>query len=92
MGETSQYLKSRVSQHKSDIRNGHHHTALATHALEKGHVFNFADAGIIGRESNNKKRKIAEVINIISNDNTVNFKTDILGMSKVYNTLIRENL
>jgi hypothetical protein len=58
------------------------HTALAAHAFEKGYVFNYSGTRIVGREDVDKKRKILEVIHIISCENSVNFKTDIGELSK----------
>lgn len=91
VGETRQMLRTRLAQHKNDIRKNHNHTALATHALEKGHVFNFNDTKIVGRENVDKKRKILEIINIIKEEqNSVNFITDLQGLSDAYYTLFKE--
>ena len=38
---------------------------MSDHSLEKLRNFNFGETTIVGRESNNKKRKIFEVINIL---------------------------
>ena len=88
VGETSQRLQARVSQHNSDVQNQKNHTALATHAVEMGHVFDFQAASIVGRENNMKKRKTLEAFNIIKYENNVNFKTDANHLRNVYETLI----
>lgn len=87
VGETSQLLKKRISQHKNDVKEGNGVTALAQHTFDTTHVFDFNRADIVARENNNKKRQIFEVINIIRN-NTVNFKTDTNGFSCVYKTIL----
>jgi hypothetical protein len=55
VGETSQLLRLRVSQHKNDIKNKKDSTALADPALETGHPFSFDNTTIISREENRKK-------------------------------------
>lgn len=89
VGETSQLLELRVSQHKKDVEHRSRHTALAKHAYETGHRFAFEDTTIVGRENNMKKRKILEVVNIVRHD-TVNFKTDTENLCTVYKTMIRD--
>lgn len=89
VGETCQKVKARLSQHKNDVSNQKDNTALATHALEKGHVFNFNRTKIVGSEENDKKRKILEVINIIKDENCVNFKTDTDGLSDAYKPVLK---
>jgi len=37
VGETSQSLKKRISQHSNDVKNGIHSTAFSSHALENDH-------------------------------------------------------
>ena len=92
VGETRQPLKRRLSQHKNDIKNRKDHTALSRHALDSGHNFNFDEAKIVGREDNDKKRKILEVVNIIKNKKSVNFKTDTDGFAKVYSSIFHDSL
>ena len=55
--ETSQLLKKRLSQHKNDVKKHSDNTALAEHTLDSGHMFDFENCTIVGRENNNKKRK-----------------------------------
>ena len=84
-------MKARVSQHEKDVEKGKDHTALSSHALDTGHMFNFQGVTILGTENNEKKRKILEVINIVKNENAVNFKTDTRGLSNVYSSVIRKS-
>ena len=63
VGEASQPLKKRISQHGYDVKIRSNSTALASHTLDTGHSFDFENTAIIGRERHNKKRKILEVIN-----------------------------
>ena len=93
VGETSQRLKDRVAQHKYDVSKSKDNTALASHALKEGHIFDFSNVSILGREEKEKKRRILEVINIIKrNDCTVNFKSDVNNVSKVCTSLLFNRL
>ena len=89
VGETCQKLEVRLSQHKSDILKRNDHTALAVHACTTGHMFNFDDTRIIGREDIELKRKILEVMNILKHDVNINFKSDSAGLAGAYSTVIK---
>ena len=89
MGETSQLLKVRLSQHQTDVENQIRRTALTIHAKEEKHVFDFDNTSILAREDNTRKRKLLEVINITRN-NTVNYKTDTANLCTVYKIIIRD--
>ncbi|CAA9995015.1 unnamed protein product [Nesidiocoris tenuis] len=67
VGHTAQYLKNRMSGHKSDIAMERAGCALAQHALNKGHVFDFENCKILDTESNKAKREIKEMIYIARN-------------------------
>lgn len=88
IGETMQYLSKRLSQHKYDEKKGNDETALAKHAKETGHHFDFEKASILAYEKNNKKRKLREVAEIIKNKNTVNYKRDSEKMDTMYSSVI----
>ena len=91
VGETSQYLKSRISQHKHDVKSRRTSTALACHTLDMGHQFDFDNVCVVGREDNGSKRKILEVINIVKNiERTVNYKTDTNNLASVYMSIIND--
>ena len=69
VSETSQLLKKK--EHRRGVNNGSDDTALPLHSLDTRHNFNFDHTNIIGRENDNKKRKIFH-----KTSKTVNFKTD----------------
>jgi hypothetical protein len=90
IGETSKKLKTRVHQHKNDIKNKNkpgNKTALVNHTLEENHTFNFDEAKIIDYETNARKRLILETGHIIMND-TVNLKTDSRHLGPIYHNII----
>ena len=65
-------------------------TGLSTHAHTAKHTFNFSDYEFLGRESNESKRKLLEIIYIIRHDNTTNFVEDSQSLSNVYNFVLKE--
>ena len=82
IGETSQKLKKRLSQHMLDIRNCNKKTALAEHAYSTGHTFDFDNCRILHLGiANTYKRKMIEKLYIQKyNKNAINFVTDIEGL------------
>lgn len=85
VGETRQLLSARLCQHKNDERNQNDHTALAVHSKECVHKFNFNCSKILADESNDKKRKIREVVEIIKRNGTaVNYKSDTVNFASLY--------
>ena len=57
VGMTCQYLARRISQHKYNVGSEEKHIALAAHALEEGHTFDFENTKILHFENNRWKRK-----------------------------------
>ena len=84
VGETRQLLEKRICKHKNDENKLNDHTALAVHANELHHNFNFEDTIILAREKNTKRRKIREVIEIRKKKNNLNFKRDSESLSNIY--------
>lgn len=85
IGQTSQYLESRLNGHKYDKKN---QTALSKHARQHNHTFNFQDTKILKTEYNQQKREIHEMICIKQNPNSLNAKTDIKNLNKIYYNIL----
>jgi len=79
-----QHLEKRLYQHKYDQTKRNDKTALATHAKEHNHKFQFSNTKIIAQEENMKKRKIREVIEIFKNNNNINLKSDTVHFEPIY--------
>jgi len=93
IGQTKQYFKDRLRQHKNDCNitniNKVNKTALATHHFkEENHNFDFDNARIVDRENNWLKRNISEMIQIELNTNNINFKTDTQNLNPHYKNLL----
>ena len=88
VGNTSQKLINRITQHKSDTRLKPTSTALAVHTNSTGHHFDYNQTKILDNEKHKAKRYISEMLHIKRNNNTVNKKTDISTLSNIYNTIL----
>lgn len=87
VGQTKQYLKERIKQHKN--YNNNQQTALRKHEIEKQHHFNYDNTKIITTEKHTQKRLLLEMIHIQKNINkTVNNRNDIQGLSSIYHNII----
>ncbi|XP_044762063.1 uncharacterized protein LOC123319265 [Coccinella septempunctata] len=91
IGQTKQYLKSRISQHTNDCKNQNQNkpnkTALASHHFETGHSFIFEDVTVLDREANWFKRNVGEMIQINLAD-TVNLRSDCANLSIIYSNIL----
>ena len=93
VGQTTQYLKKRINQHKNDCKNKNSDTyksALVQHHFNTGHVFNFDNTRILEKENNKSKLNISEMIFIYKN-NTVNIKSDTNNLNRIYTGLINKS-
>lgn len=91
IGQTKQWLKSRLSGHKSNCKNivNFNKTALSMHHFEKGHNFDFENVKILDNNQNKEKRNFLEMLHIKTTPNTVNFRTDTQNLSKFYLNLFK---
>jgi hypothetical protein len=64
-------------------------TAMVQHEIETGHNFNHAKVEILDATPNNNKLSTLEMLHIRTN-NTVNRRTDVLGLGHVYTGIIEE--
>lgn len=91
IGQTKQYLKSRVSDHKRDcnlsnIENPK--TGLAKHHFEEGHTFDFDEIRILDSETNWRKRLFLEMCHIHKTKHNVNLNTDTQNLNVIYHNII----
>lgn len=91
IGETSQFLKTRLDKHKSDVRTRNiGGTGLSQHTLEEGHIFNFDNTKILDKVTNYKTRLTVETFNIKlkGDENVVNKQRDSLNFKTTYNSIV----
>lgn len=94
IGQSKQYLKDRIYQHKNSIKKClssplFPNTALTDHAIHSFHNFDFINPIILHKEINYNNRLILEMIEIKKNNNSINYRTDILNLSNIYFNLFK---
>lgn len=91
IGQTSQILRYRINQHKSDCRVKPKACALSEHFNDKQHRINYDETKILRKESNNKIRMFLEMTEIQKHkDVAMNTKKDINQLSTIYTWLLNE--
>lgn len=88
IGQTSQWLKTRITQHRSDCRINKYSCALAIHSINSNHIIDFHRVKILEKETNYKNRLFLEMVHINKTPNTLNFKTDVENLSSVYSYVL----
>ncbi len=96
-----QYLKRRGGTHKSEqktlieLRNNDQDvgqlkdkTALLKHVYDEGHTFDIDNIKIIDKEKCYTKRLFLEMVHIKNRPNSVNLKSDVDGLNRVYYNLL----
>lgn len=85
IGVTGQMLKQRLTQHRSDVRIKKRSCALAEHALNSNHIFDFDNARILTQHHSYEKLLILEKLHIMSAINCINKKSiEASGISPIY--------
>ncbi|XP_044755019.1 uncharacterized protein LOC123313972 [Coccinella septempunctata] len=91
IGQTRQYLKLRIGQHKNYCKNHNqaktNKAALALHHFSTGHDFKFEETTVLDRKSNWFRRNMGEMVQIQLTEN-INLRTDCLGLSAIYHNII----
>lgn len=89
IGETKRMLRTRVIEHDKSVVKGKLISALAIHAIDSNHEFDFNDVSILCRERDDFIRKMKESLHILRNrDKVVNFKVDTENNVRYYSDLI----
>lgn len=89
VGETSQYVRKRLNQHKYYIRkNNELHSKACYHTLHTGHPFDYDNFKILFHENQWYKRLIIEACYINSSKTNINNKTDINNCISSYLELL----
>lgn len=96
VGETTKLIKSRIYQHNNSVAPQNiiqPKTALAAHANDTQHQFDFKNIKILDRKNNLAKLKTSEINHIIMNQNvTCNFKSDSSNISKSFGNILRSHI
>ena len=85
IGQTKRYLGDRITSHKY----GGERTALAKHANELKHSFDFSNPQILAMEENPRSRLYLEAIHINKCSRAINYRADAHALNAAYKTLFR---
>jgi hypothetical protein len=90
VGQTKQFLGSRMKNHSDAIAKGNEgHSALCSHAIQTKHKIDFENVKVIGRESNFGKRLVLEMIEIRKRlSHAMNKQVDSLSLGTSYDNLL----
>ena len=88
VGQTKNWLKTRIGQHMRDIKNQKLTSALAQHSVSMGHDIDFDGVKVIYKKRLLRERLFFEMIGIRTRENTMNLRSDVEGLSSIYSFLL----
>jgi len=91
IGQTKQYLKNRMADHKRDcniIHVNNPKTGLAKHHFNEGHNFDFKNVKVLDQSANLQKRLFLEMSHIQKCKPNVNLNQDVQDLSIIYKNII----
>lgn len=89
VGQTSQWLKSRIALHKSDVKKGVDRCALVGHIKgNPNHRINYGNVEILESDRNYERRLFLEMVNINRLNNNMNKKSDTQNLNVIYTYLL----
>ena len=77
IGETGRQLHTRITEHKSYVRNFNARSQIVEHVTTHGHSFNWDSASVIDTHKHDKCRRILEACHTHTTQNTLNRAIDI---------------
>ena len=90
IGQTKQYLKNRINQHKNDIRKGRSNTGLSAHIQNNpDHKIDWENTKIIDSAPRDNVRLFYEMCHVVSDDRSMNIQNDYKNFSNMYKNLIK---
>lgn len=92
IGQTSQYLKKRLSDHRGDIKRGEENTGLSSHVINSNftHNMQWDKVKILAKEPNLEKRSYLESFHIASNKNNINTQLDFKKCNAIYKNVLNK--
>lgn len=89
IGTTKQSLQTRLNQHKNTVKNKQsERSALAAHAVDNRHDFNYADTTVLFKCRQYFKRMFLEEVAIKTSKTCVNLKSkEAANISNIYTRL-----
>ena len=92
VGQTKRKLKTRIKEHKADIRKSTSEMSISRHQLNEMHELDWDNIRILDTEQSLMKRRISEMIHIKSQTSGINKQSDTEGLPDVYLPLLKKDL
>ena len=90
VGRTNRRVSCRVAEHRVDVKNRKHTSALALHTMTDGHIIDFDNTKTLIKTNNESHRILYEAIHIAKRDDTLNFRDEKLKLPYTYAHLIKK--
>ena len=84
VGQTKRQLKTRVSEHKADIKKASSPSVISIHRIGSNHDFDWENVKILDKEPSYVKRSISEMLFIKKQQNGLNKQSDTELLSEAY--------
>jgi hypothetical protein len=92
VGETKRRLKTRITEHKTAVRNANtKDSALADHAIKSLHPPNWDNVNILSNERNFRTRRFKEATHILNQPNPLN-RNEGLKIPDIYKPILLNNV
>ena len=88
VGQTKRQLKTRLHEHKNDIKKSSSPSVISAHRINFDHQFDWQRTKILDKESSYGKRLTSEMIFIKSQDNGLNKQSDTESLPESYISLL----
>jgi len=89
IGQTKRHLSTRINEHKNNIKNtAGNFSVVSQHRIEFDHDFDWGKLNILHKETNRRKREIAEMFYIKKFGNNINLQRDTENFNLVYDSII----
>ncbi|XP_011859448.1 PREDICTED: uncharacterized protein LOC105556944 [Vollenhovia emeryi] len=89
VGQTKRHLKTRINEHAKDImKHVGNHSVVSKHRTSLGHDFDWSTPHVLHRESNTRRREIAEMVFIKRTKDTINLQNDTENLNDIYDRII----
>ena len=84
MGQTKRQLKTRIFEHKTDIKKSSSPSVITKHRITNDHDFDWKNVEILDKEPSFVKRSISEMLHIKKQEKGLNKQSDTELLPDVY--------
>ncbi|KYN07691.1 hypothetical protein ALC62_01339, partial [Cyphomyrmex costatus] len=88
VGQTKRKLRTRLKEHKNDLKKSNNNSVVSKHQLDSNHVMDWDRTVILDNEPVYLKRSISEMIHIKNQCNGLNLQGDTDKLPQIYFSII----